>query len=157
MNRHRQPNRHRHLVLLTAPLLALPMALAPAPAAWAGTAAAAGSVQAVKVTKVEVVTLLKSGETIECNGTPVAMAFDGKITATGPGTVRYHWTVGTGRARISPGAVTFGSGTGTKAVLQVFDVPAPKNAKSVTAYVTLHLPDQKKSARSEQVTFPCRK
>ncbi|MFG2294758.1 hypothetical protein [Streptomyces sp. NPDC048603] len=150
-------NRRRHLMLLAAPLLVFPVALAPAHAAQAGTAGTGGAVQAVKVTKVEVVTLLKSGEAVECNGKPVAMAFDGKITATGPGTVRYHWTVGTGRAPVSPGSAAFGPGTATQVILQVFDLPAPKNAKAVSGYVTLHLPDQKKSARSEQVTFPCKK
>ncbi|WP_438309729.1 hypothetical protein ACSHWO_01690 [Streptomyces sp. HUAS TT3] len=149
--------RRRHLMLLAAPLLASSVALAPAHAVQAGTAGASGVKQAVKVTKVEVVTLLKSGEAVECNGTPVAMAFDGKVTATGPGTVRYHWTVNASRARVSPGSFTFGAGTSTKVVLQVVDMPAPRNAKAVTGYVTLHLPDQKKSVRSEQVTFPCKK
>lgn len=149
--------RRRYLMLLAAPLLASSVALAPAHVAQVGTAGTSGVKQAVKVTKVEVVSLLKSGETVECNGTPVAMAFDGKITATGPGTVRYHWTVNAGRARLSPGSFAFGAGTSTKVVLQVVDMPAPRNAKAVTGYVTLHLPDQKKSVRSEQVTFPCKK
>ncbi|WP_030200251.1 hypothetical protein [Streptomyces sp. NRRL S-87] len=150
-------NRRRHLMLLAAPLLASTVAFGPAHAAQAGTAGTTGAVSAVKVTKVEVVTLLKSGETVECNGTPVAMSFDGKITATGPGAVRYHWTVNTGRARVSPGTFSYGAGTSTKVSLLVADVPAPKGAKAVTGYVTLHLPDQKKSVRSEQVTFPCKK
>ncbi|MFD7788876.1 hypothetical protein ACFV4Q_38220 [Streptomyces nojiriensis] len=148
-------------MLLAAPLLAssvaLALALAPAHVAQAAAAGTSGVKQAVKVTKVEVVTLLKPGETVECNGTPVAMAFDGKVTATGPGTVRYHWTVNAGRARVSPGTFAFGVGTSTKVALQVVDMPAPKNAKAVTGYATLHLPDQKKSVRSEQVTFPCKK
>ncbi|WP_028801191.1 hypothetical protein [Streptomyces sp. 142MFCol3.1] len=144
-------------MLLAAPLLASSVALAPAYGAKAGTAGTSGGKQAVKVTKVEVVTLLKSGERVECNGAPVAMAFDGKITATGPGAVRYYWTVNTSRARVSPGSLAFGGGTSTKVVLQVVDVPAPRNAKAVTGYVTLHLPDQKKSVRSAQVTFPCKK
>ncbi|MEU8773357.1 hypothetical protein [Streptomyces sp. NPDC048606] len=142
--------RRRHLMLLAAPLLASSVALAPAHAAPAVAAA-------VKVTKVEVVTLLKSGETITCDGTPVAMAFDGKVTATGPGTVRYHWTVNTGRARVSPGTLVFGAGASTQVAFLVVDVPAPRKAKAVTGYVTLHLPDQGKSARGEQVTFPCKK
>ncbi|WP_435228549.1 hypothetical protein [Streptomyces sp. Tue6028] len=149
--------RHRHLILLAAPLLASSVALAPAHGAPAGTTGTSEGQQAVKVTKVEVVTLLKSGETVKCNGTPVAMAFDGKITAAGPGTVRYHWTVNTSRARVSPGSLAFGAGASTKVLLQVVDIPAPKNAKAVTGYVTLHLPDQKKSVRSQQVTFPCKK
>ncbi|MFI5639510.1 hypothetical protein ACIA8H_19120 [Streptomyces goshikiensis] len=152
--------RRRYLMFLAAPLLASAVALAPAHVAQAGSAGTSGvkqAVQAVKVTKVEVVTLLKPGETVVCNGTPVAMAFDGKITATGPGTVRYHWTVNTSRARVSPGSFAFGAGTSTKVALQVVDMPAPKNAKAVTGYVTLHLPDQKKSVRSQQVTFPCKK
>ncbi|MFE2552289.1 hypothetical protein ACFXGI_27570 [Streptomyces sp. NPDC059355] len=149
--------RRRHLMLFAAPLLASSVALAPGHAAQAATDGPSGVKQAVKVTKVEVVTLLKAGETVECNGTPVAMAFDGKITATGPGTVRYHWTVNTSRTRVSPGSLAFGASTSTKVVLQVVDMPAPRNAKAVTGYVTLHLPDQKKSVRSEQVTFPCKK
>lgn len=53
--------RRRYLMLLAAPLLASSVALAPLHVAQAGTAGTSGVKQAVKVTKVEVVTLLKSG------------------------------------------------------------------------------------------------
>ncbi|MCY0946859.1 hypothetical protein [Streptomyces antarcticus] len=42
-------------------------------------------------------------------------------------------------------------------MLHVVKVPGQANASTVSTFVTLHLPDQKMSARSAQVTFACEK
>ncbi|MEC4576471.1 hypothetical protein [Streptomyces virginiae] len=112
--------------------------------------------QGVKVSKVEVVVLTPPGTVIDC-AEPTTAEFDGKITATGPGKVRFHWTFGTSSKPVSPGSADFAAGTTTQALLHVADVPARPNAATVSVYVTLHLPDQKMSARSGPVTFTCQK
>ncbi|KOU58386.1 MULTISPECIES: hypothetical protein [unclassified Streptomyces] len=112
--------------------------------------------QGVKVSKVEVVVLTPPGTVIDC-AKPTTAEFDGKITATGPGKVRFHWTFGAGSKPVSPGSADFAADTTTQALLHVADVPARPNAATVSVYVTLHLPDQKMSARSGPVTFTCQK
>ncbi|MGW6834082.1 hypothetical protein ACWGCI_11830 [Streptomyces sp. NPDC054949] len=112
--------------------------------------------QDVKVTKVEVVILTPAGSVIDCaKGTTAE--FDGKITATGPGKVRYYWTFASSSTPVSPGSVDFAPGTTSHALLHVVQVPGQANASTVSTFVTLHLPDQKMSARSGQVTFTCEK
>ncbi|MFD5619648.1 hypothetical protein [Streptomyces yangpuensis] len=115
-----------------------------------------GGKQTVKVTKVEVVVLTPPGTVVDC-ARPTTAEFDGKITATGPGRVRFHWTSGAGSGPVSPGSADFPAGTGTQVLLHVADVPARPNASTMTVSVTLHLPDQKMSARSGPVTFTCEK
>ncbi|MCX5589253.1 hypothetical protein ACFV0H_20500 [Streptomyces erythrochromogenes] len=112
--------------------------------------------QSVKVGKVEVVVLTPPGTVIDC-AKPTTAEFDGKITATGPGKVRFHWTFAGGSKPVSPGSADFPAGTTTQALLHVADVPARPNASTVTVFATLHLPDQKMSARSGPVTFTCEK
>ncbi|MFJ2593540.1 hypothetical protein [Streptomyces erythrochromogenes] len=112
--------------------------------------------QSVKVGKVEVVVLTPPGTVIDC-AKPTTAEFDGKITATGPGKVRFHWTFAGGSKPVSPGSADFPAGTTTRALLHVADVPARPNASTVTVFATLHLPDQKMSARSGPVTFTCEK
>ncbi|MGW2269764.1 hypothetical protein [Streptomyces yangpuensis] len=115
-----------------------------------------GGRQAVRVTKVEVVVLTPPGTAVDC-ARPTTAEFDGKITATGPGKVRFHWTFGAGPAPVSPGSADFPAGTSTQALLHVADVPPRPNATTMTVFVTLHLPDQKMSARSGPVAFTCEK
>ncbi|MFF8258916.1 hypothetical protein [Streptomyces virginiae] len=112
--------------------------------------------RSVKVSKVEVVVLTPPGTVIDC-AEPTTAEFDGMITATGPGRVRFHWTFGTSSEPVSPGSADFASGTTTQALLHVAGVPARPSAATVSVYVTLHLPDQKMSARSGPVTFTCQK
>ncbi|MCY0950123.1 hypothetical protein [Streptomyces sp. H27-S2] len=183
----RQTNRRRCLSLLAAPLLASSVALTPAFAAQgraAGPGAApsapscelvpggggkpgvtcakplpqkpGGGKGSVKVTKAEVVVLTPPGSVIDCSKGTTA-EFDGKITATGPGKVRYYWTFASSSDPVSPGSADFAAGTGSRAVLHVVKVPGQANASTVSTFVTLHLPDQKMSARSAQVTFTCEK
>ncbi|KOU67381.1 hypothetical protein ADK55_03770 [Streptomyces sp. WM4235] len=115
-----------------------------------------GGKQDVKVTKVEVVILTPAGSVIDCaKGTTAE--FDGKITATGPGKVRYYWTFASSSTPVSPGSVDFTPGTTSHALLHVVQVPGQANASTVSTFVILHLPDQKMSARSGQVTFTCEK
>ncbi|MGI5450968.1 hypothetical protein ACQEVM_35385 [Streptomyces sp. CA-243310] len=115
-----------------------------------------GGKQDVKVTKVEVLVLTPAGSVIDCaKGTTAE--FDGKITATGPGKVRYYWTFASSSTPVSPGSVDFTPGTTSHALLHVVQVPGQANASTVSTFVTLHLPDQKMSARSGQVTFTCEK
>ncbi|MER7732703.1 hypothetical protein ABTX80_17630 [Streptomyces erythrochromogenes] len=113
-----------------------------------------GGKQSVKVGKVEVVVLTPPGTAVDCTK-PTTAEFDGKITATGPGKVRFHWTLDGGSKPVSPGTADFPAGTTTQALLHVADVPAKPNASTVTVHATLHLPDQKMSARSGPVTFTC--
>ncbi|MFG2341252.1 hypothetical protein [Streptomyces yangpuensis] len=69
----RHTDRHRRILLVAAPLLA----------------------------KVEVVVLTPPGTSVDCTR-PTTAEFDGKITATGPGRVRSHWTFGAGSGPVSP-------------------------------------------------------
>ncbi|MFD3681271.1 hypothetical protein [Streptomyces sp. NPDC058613] len=115
-----------------------------------------GGKGSVKVTKAEVVVLTPPGSVIDCSKGTTA-EFDGKITATGPGKVRYYWTFASSSDPVSPGSADFAAGTGSRAVLHVVKVPGQANASTVSTFVTLHLPDQKMSARSAQVTFTCEK
>ncbi|MFD3808351.1 hypothetical protein ACFWTC_33300 [Streptomyces sp. NPDC058619] len=112
--------------------------------------------QTVKVGKVEVVVLTPPGSVIDCTKGTTA-EFDGKITATGPGKVRYYWTFASSSDPVSPGTADFGKGTSTRALLHVVQVSGQANASTVSTFVTLHLPDQKMTARSAQVTFTCAK
>ncbi|MFI8362103.1 hypothetical protein ACIGD1_18260 [Streptomyces sp. NPDC085612] len=111
----------------------------------------------VKVTKAEVVVLTPAGTAVDCTK-PTTAEFDGKITATGPGKVRFHWTLSTSPAPTSPGTADFPAGSSTQTLLHVAEVPpAAAGATTVTVYATLHLPDQKMTARSGAVTFTCTK
>ncbi|MFF7296570.1 hypothetical protein [Streptomyces sp. NPDC008265] len=110
-----------------------------------------------KVTKAEVVVLTPAGVSLDCTK-PTTAEFDGKITATGPGKVRFHWTLSTSPAPTSPGTADFPAGSSTQTLLHVAEVPAAAaSATKVTVYATLHLPDQKMTARSGPVTFTCTK
>ena len=115
-----------------------------------------GGKQDVRVTKVEVVILTPAGSVIDCTKGTTA-EFDGKITATGTGKVRYYWTFASSSTPVSPGSVDFAPPTTGHALLHVVEVPPQPNATTVSTFVTLHLPDQKLSARSGQVTFTCEK
>ncbi|MFD3872783.1 hypothetical protein [Streptomyces sp. NPDC058623] len=115
-----------------------------------------GGPKDVRVTHVEVVILTPAGSVIDCaKGTTAE--FDGKITATGTGKVRYYWTFASSSTPVSPGSVDFAPPTTGHALLHVVQVPPQPNATTVSTFVTLHLPDQKMSARSGQVTFTCEK
>ncbi|MDX2389149.1 hypothetical protein NJL88_03405 [Streptomyces sp. DK15] len=115
-----------------------------------------GGKQDVRVTKVEVVILTPAGTVIDC-AKPTTAEFDGKITATGTGKVRYYWTFASSSTPVSPGSVDFAPPITGHALLHVVEVPPQPNASTVSTFVTLHLPDQKQSARSGQVTFTCEK
>ncbi|MET9605194.1 hypothetical protein ABZZ17_09015 [Streptomyces sp. NPDC006512] len=114
-----------------------------------------GGKQDVKVSKVEVVILTPAGTAIDCSK-PTTAEFDGKITATGPGKVRFYWTFASSSDPVSPGSVDFPAGTKTERLLHVVEVSPQANAPTISTFVTLHLPDQKMSARSGQVTFTCK-
>ncbi|GHI85051.1 hypothetical protein ACWGF3_00455 [Streptomyces xanthophaeus] len=110
--------------------------------------------QTVKITKLEVVVLTPAGTVIDCTK-PTTAEFDGKITATGQGKVRYYWTYASSATPASPGTLDFNPRTTNHTLLHVVEVPGQANASKITTFVTLHLPDQKMSAQSAQVTFTC--
>ncbi|MFE2143073.1 hypothetical protein ACFXA3_15245 [Streptomyces sp. NPDC059456] len=110
----------------------------------------------VKVTKVEVLTLTKNGSVVDCTKPP-RLEFDGKISATGQGKVRYYWTYASSADPIDPGTARFTPGTTSVSLLKVVNGSVMANTTTVSAYVTLHVPDQNMSARSDQVTVTCAK
>lgn len=112
--------------------------------------------QDVKVTNVQVKTLTKPGTVVDCTKSNKA-EFDGVITATGQGKVDYYWTYASSADPHSSGSVTFTPGTTSHSLLKVVDVSGMVNVTSVSVFVTLHVPDQNMSARSEQVVLTCAK
>ncbi|MCX5378662.1 hypothetical protein [Streptomyces sp. NBC_00091] len=110
--------------------------------------------QKVQVTKVEVLTLTKSGTVVDCTK-PVKAAFDGKITAVGKGDVRYFWTFASSNDRIGEGTVTFALGTTqSHSLLKVVELVS-SNGNLVTTFVTLHVPSANMTERSEDVSLTC--
>ncbi|MFD9335790.1 hypothetical protein ACFWBF_15475 [Streptomyces sp. NPDC060028] len=112
--------------------------------------------QDVKVTNVEVKTLTKPGTVVDCTKSNKA-EFDGSITATGQGKVDYYWTYASSADPLSSGSVTFTPGTTSHSLFKVVDVSGMANVSSVSVFVTLHVPAQNMSARSEQVVLTCAK
>ncbi|MFI6144672.1 hypothetical protein [Streptomyces sp. NPDC051109] len=109
----------------------------------------------VKVTKVEVVTLTKSGSTVDCTSPP-KLEFDGKITATGQGKVRYFWTYASSADPISSGTAEFTPGITSVSLLKVVEGSVMANTPTVSAFVTLHVPDFNMTAQSETVHVTCK-
>ncbi|MFD5510344.1 hypothetical protein [Streptomyces sp. NPDC059761] len=109
----------------------------------------------VQVTKVEVLTLTKSGSTVDCTEPP-KLEFDGKITGTGQGKVRYFWTYASSADPISSGTAAFTPGTTSVSLFKVVEGSVMANTKTVSAFVTLHVPDFDMTARSENVTVTCK-
>ncbi|KOU13789.1 hypothetical protein ADK52_38110 [Streptomyces sp. WM6372] len=108
----------------------------------------------VQVTKVEVLTLTKSGSTVDCTKPP-KLEFDGKITGTGQGKVRYFWTYASSADPISSGTAEFTPGTTSVSLFKVVEGSVMANTKTVSAFVTLHVPDFNMTARSENVQVTC--
>ncbi|WP_406186938.1 hypothetical protein [Streptomyces sp. NBC_01006] len=108
----------------------------------------------VQVTKVEVLTLTKSGSTVDCTKPP-KLEFDGKITGTGQGKVRYFWTYASSADPISSGTAAFTPGTTSVSLFKVVEGSVMANTKTVSAFVTLHVPEFNMTARSENVTVTC--
>ncbi|MFK0044163.1 hypothetical protein ACIQU4_08645 [Streptomyces sp. NPDC090741] len=109
----------------------------------------------VQVTKVEVLTLTKSGTTVDCTKPP-KLEFDGKITGTGQGKVRYFWTYASSADPISSGTAAFNPGTTSVSLLKVVEGSVMANTKTVSAFVTLHVPEFNMTARSENVNVTCK-
>lgn len=110
----------------------------------------------VQVTKVEVLTLTKPGTVVDCTK-PLKAEFDGKISGTGNGDVRYFWTFLSTTEPVQPGTVTFTPGIESHSLLVVVPVTLAGGGNPVTAFVTLHVPSANMTARSDDVTLVCAK
>ncbi|MER7463009.1 hypothetical protein [Streptomyces sp. NPDC097981] len=110
----------------------------------------------VQVTKVEVINLTKSGGVVDCTK-PAKVEFDGKITGSGQGDVRYYWTYASSADPLSSGSVTFTPGVTSHSIFNAVEISPQVNVSTVSVFVTLHVPDQNMSGRSEQVTLTCAK
>ncbi|MEU8840473.1 hypothetical protein AB0D97_15280 [Streptomyces roseus] len=108
----------------------------------------------VKVSKVEVVALTKSGTTVDCT-TPPKFEFDGRITGSGKGGVRYYWTYNSSADPIASGTAEFTPGIVSVSLFKGVTGSVMANTSTVTVYLTLHVPDAGLSGRSESVTLTC--
>ncbi|MFD8980303.1 hypothetical protein [Streptomyces sp. NPDC059564] len=109
----------------------------------------------VQVTKVEVFTLTKPGTVVDCTK-PIKAEFDGKISGTGKGDVRYFWTFASSADPIQSGKVTFAPGTESHSLFVAVPLSVVNNG-SPSGFVTLHVPSANMTARSDQVTLTCAK
>ncbi|MFI1147514.1 MULTISPECIES: hypothetical protein [Streptomyces] len=116
----------------------------------------AGGKGNVQVTAVEVKALTKSGTVVDCT-TPPKFEFDGKITGSGNGKVRYYWTYNSSADPISSGSAEFTPGIESVSLFKVVNGSAMANVDTVTVYLTLHVPDSNMTGRSENVTLTCAK
>ncbi|WP_327280441.1 MULTISPECIES: hypothetical protein [unclassified Streptomyces] len=111
----------------------------------------------VKVTKVEVLALTKNGSVVDCT-TPPKIEFDGKITGTGTGKVNYYWTYNSSADPIASGTVEFTPGTTSHSLFKVVDGQVMANTSStVGTFLTLHVPDQNMTGRSDTIVVNCAK
>ncbi|MEV6578798.1 hypothetical protein AB0M92_11635 [Streptomyces sp. NPDC051582] len=108
----------------------------------------------VKVTKVEVMALTKSGTTVDCT-TPPKFEFDGRITGSGKGSVGYYWTYNSSADPIASGKAEFTPGIVSVSLFKGVSAPVMANSSTVTVYLTLHVPDAGLTGRSESVTLTC--
>ncbi|MEU8778665.1 hypothetical protein [Streptomyces sp. NPDC048606] len=108
----------------------------------------------VRVTKVEVLSLTKPGTVVDCSK-PTRAEFDGKISGTGKGEVRYHWTYASSSDPIDAGTATFAPGIESVSLLKVVTFPPSVNGVSPSVFVTLHVPSANMTARSAQITLTC--
>ncbi|MFF4850772.1 hypothetical protein [Streptomyces sp. NPDC001194] len=110
----------------------------------------------VQVTKVEVKALTKSGTVVDC-GTPPKFEFDGKITGSGNGKVRYYWTYNSSADPIASGSAEFTPGIESVSLFKAVNGSVLANTDTVTVYLTLHVPDSNLTGQSENVTLTCAK